>query len=169
MAREVTDPRIEPTGIFLLNGHSIKLTLNDESLYPQIDASLKLHQRLFCLPQMVINTKPTSDQRIETQPADCPVLNVTPMPQPFLDSSGITVEESEVVDDYQETLFSRHNRVAIHMTHINCDSIHKPNTTSTRPNPSTEIIGGYPTLGAMCCPWLLTMAESVFFRSIVIC
>lgn len=81
---------------------------------------------------MVINTKPTSDQRIETQPADCPVLNVTPMPQPFLDSSGITMEESEVVDDYQETLFSRHNRVAIHMTHINCDSIHKPNTTSSQ-------------------------------------
>lgn len=132
MARQVTDPRIEPTGIFLLNGHSIKLTLNDESLYPQMDASLKPRQRLFCLPQMVINTKPTSDQRTETQPADCSVLNVTSMLQPFPDSSGIIVEESEVVDDYKETLFSRHNRAATHMTHINCDSIHKPNTTSSQ-------------------------------------
>lgn len=65
VTRKAIDIREKSTTIIILNGYSIKLTPNDLLLYTLIIMYLILHQRSFCLEQMVIKHRLTSDQSVE--------------------------------------------------------------------------------------------------------
>lgn len=105
-------PMVEP--IILLKGHSIKLLSRFLSLYPQITAVLRYHQRSLSVQWAVGNTELVKGKRKVN--VDCSVTNGTSISNPFFKLKDYCrrgrkiARTREAREEQSQTVTSGHDR-----------------------------------------------------------